>query len=249
MVTLHPIMRYFIWFGYDGTDYHGWQIQPNGVTVQSELQRCLSLLMREEVSVTGAGRTDAGVHARRMAAHFDTEQVLDTALMVKKLNGLLHDDIAVYGIERVADDMHARFSATSRTYHYYIHTHKSPFLRQYSLEIHYQLDYALMNEAGRILMEYEDFGAFCKAGSDVKTTLCKVTEARWVQTSPTEWYFEITANRFLRNMVRAVVGTLVEVGRGRMSLDEFRLVIEGKKRTQAGESMPAKALFLEEIKY
>ena len=241
-------MRYFIWFGYDGTHYHGWQIQPNGVTVQSELERCLSLLMREKVSVTGAGRTDAGVHARRMAAHFDTVQELDGALLVKKLNGLLHEDIAVYSIERVADDLHARFSATSRTYHYYIHTHKSPFLNQYSLEIHYQLDYALMNEAGRVLTEYEDFGAFCKAGSDVKTTLCKVTQAQWIQTSPTEWYFEITANRFLRNMVRAVVGTLVEVGRGRMSLEEFRQVIEGKKRTQAGESMPAKGLFLEDIK-
>jgi len=242
-------MRYFIWFGYDGTHYHGWQIQPNGVTVQSELERCLSLLMREKVSVTGAGRTDAGVHARRMAAHFDTVQELDGALLVKKLNGLLHEDIAVYSIERVAEDLHARFSATSRTYHYYIHTHKSPFLNQYSLEIHYQLDYALMNEAGRVLTEYEDFGAFCKAGSDVKTTLCKVTQAQWIQTSPTEWYFEITANRFLRNMVRAVAGTLVEVGRGRMSLEEFRQVIEGKKRTQAGESMPAKGLFLEDIKY
>ena len=242
-------MRYFIWFGYDGTHYHGWQIQPNGVTVQSELERCLSLLMREKVSVTGAGRTDAGVHARRMAAHFDTVQELDGVLLVKKLNGLLHEDIAVYSIEQVAEDLHARFSATSRTYHYYIHTHKSPFLNQYSLEIHYQLDYALMNEAGRVLTEYEDFGAFCKAGSDVKTTLCKVTQAQWIQTSPTEWYFEITANRFLRNMVRAVVGTLVEVGRGRMSLEEFRQVIEGKKRTQAGESMPAKGLFLEDIKY
>ena len=242
-------MRYFIWFGYDGTHYHGWQIQPNGVTVQSELERCLSLLMREKVSVTGAGRTDAGVHARRMAAHFDTVQELDGALLVKKLNGLLHEDIAVYSIEQVAEDLHARFSATSRTYHYYIHTHKSPFLNQYSLEIHYQLDYALMNEAGRVLTEYEDFGAFCKAGSDVKTTLCKVTQAQWIQTSPTEWYFEITANRFLRNMVRAVVGTLVEVGRRRMSLEEFRQVIEGKKRTQAGESMPAKALFLEEVRY
>ena len=242
-------MRYFIWFGYDGTHYHGWQIQPNGVTVQSELERCLSLLMREKVSVTGAGRTDAGVHARRMAAHFDTMQELDGSMLVKKLNGLLQEDIAVYSIERVADDLHARFSATSRTYHYYIHTHKSPFLNQYSLEIHYQLDYALMNEAGRILMDYEDFGAFCKAGSDVKTTLCKVTQAQWIQTSPTEWYFEIIANRFLRNMVRAVVGTLVEVGRGRMTLEEFRQVIEGKKRTQAGESMPAKALFLENVVY
>ncbi len=242
-------MRYFIWFGYDGTHYHGWQIQPNGITVQSELQRCLSLLLRDEIDVVGAGRTDAGVHARRMAAHFDIDQSLDTPLIVKKLNGLLPQDIAVYDIEQVADDLHARFSATSRTYHYYVHTQKSPFLRNYSLQIHYQLDYELMNEAGRILMEYDDFGSFCKAGSDVKTTICHVTHAQWHQTSPTEWYFEITANRFLRNMVRAVVGTLVEVGRGRMTLDDFRQVIEGKQRTQAGESMPAQALFLEDVTY
>lgn len=242
-------MRYFIWFGYDGTQYHGWQIQPNGITVQSELQRCLSLLLREEVSITGAGRTDTGVHARRMAAHFDTEQPVDTLVLAKKLNGLLHHDIAVYSIEPVAADLHARFSAVSRTYRYYVHTRKDPFLCAYSLKLHYQLDYALMNEAGRILMEYDDFGAFCKAGSDVKTTLCHVTHAQWHQTSPTTWYFEITANRFLRNMVRAVVGTLVEVGRGRMTLDDFRQVIEGKQRTQAGESMPAKALFLEDVSY
>ena len=242
-------MRYFIWFSYDGTQYHGWQIQPNGVTVQSELQRCLSLLLREEVTVTGAGRTDTGVHARRMAAHFDTDQVLDTKLLAHKLNGLLHQDIGVEGIQLVGDGLHARFSAVARTYHYYVHTRKDPFLRHYSLELHYQLDYELMNRAGRILMEYEDFGAFCKAGSDVKTTLCHVTHAQWHQTSPTTWYFEITANRFLRNMVRAVVGTLIEVGRGRMSLDDFRQVIEGRQRTQAGESMPAKALFLEQVEY
>lgn len=242
-------MRYFIWFSYDGTRYHGWQIQPNGVTVQSELQRCLSLLLREEVSVTGAGRTDTGVHARQMAAHFDTEQAVDTALLTKKLNGLLPCDIGVDRVEPVAADMHARFSARWRTYHYYIHTAKNPFVRQYSLEMHYWLDFALMNEAGRMLTEYDDFGAFCKAGSDVKTTLCRVTHAQWHQTAPTEWYFEITANRFLRNMVRAVVGTLVEVGRGRMSLSDFRAVIEGRQRTQAGESMPAKALFLERVEY
>ena len=242
-------MRYFIWFSYDGTRYHGWQVQPNGVTVQSELERCLSLLLRESVAVTGAGRTDAGVHARVMAAHFDTETAIDVAVLVKKLNGLLPYDISVSRVESVAADMHARFSATSRTYHYYIHTRKNPFIRQYSQELHYQLDFDRMNEAGQVLMEYEDFGAFCKAGSDVKTTICHVTHARWHQTSPTEWYFEITANRFLRNMVRAVVGTLIEVGRGRMSMDEFRMVIEGKQRTMAGESMPAKALFLEEVVY
>ena len=242
-------MRYFIWFGYDGTQYYGWQIQPNGITVQSELQRCLSLLLREDVSVTGAGRTDTGVHARRMAAHFDTEVVFEPQLLTHKLNGLLHQDIGVYGIELVSQEMHARFSAVSRTYHYYVHTRKDPFARHFSLELHYQLDYALMNEAANVLMEYEDFGAFCKAGSDVKTTICHITHAQWHQTSATAWYFEITANRFLRNMVRAVVGTLIEVGRGRMSLDDFRRVIEGKKRTQAGESMPAKALFLEDVKY
>lgn len=242
-------MRYFVWFSYDGTAYHGWQVQPNGITVQSELERCLSMLLRERIVVTGAGRTDAGVHARVMAAHFDTEAAFDTALLTKKLNGLLPHDISVDRVEPVAADMHARFSATSRMYHYYIHTQKNPFVRQYSQEIHYVLDFERMNEAGRILMEYEDFGAFCKAGSDVKTSICHVTHAQWHQTSPTTWYFEITANRFLRNMVRAVVGTLIEVGRGRMSLDEFRLVIEGKQRTQAGESMPAKALFLERVDY
>ena len=242
-------MRYFIWFGYDGTEYHGWQVQPNGITVQSELERCLSLLLREPVSVTGAGRTDTGVHARRMAAHFDTCQVFDAQLLTHKLNGLLHADIAVYCIQLVSDAMHARFSATARTYRYYVHTQKDPFRRQYSLELHYQLDYDLMNEAGRLLLEYDDFGAFCKAGSDVKTTLFHVTHAQWHQTSATSWYFEITANRVLRNMVRAVVGTLVEVGRHRLTLDGFRKVIEGGQRTQAGESMPAKALFLENVTY
>ncbi len=242
-------MRYFIWFSYDGTRYHGWQIQPNGVTVQSELQRCLSLLLREEVSVTGAGRTDAGVHARQMAAHFDTDAVFEPSVLTMKLNSILPYDIAVERVEQVSADMHARFSATSRTYYYYVHTKKNPFLRPYSCELHYQLDFEKMNAAGRILMEYEDFGAFCKAGSDVKTTLCHVTHAEWHQISSSTWYFEISANRFLRNMVRAVVGTLIEVGRGRMTLDEFREVICGRERSMAGESMPGYALFLEKVTY
>lgn len=241
--------RYFIWFSYDGGQYHGWQIQPNGITVQSELERCLSLLLRKAVNVVGAGRTDTGVHARRMAAHFDTDVLFEPSLLVHKLNGLLHQDIAVQSVVPVSNGLHARFSATKRTYRYYVHTQKDPFVRHYSLELHYQLDYDMMNEAGRILTEYDDFGAFCKAGSDVKTTLCHVTHAQWHQNSLTAWYFEISANRFLRNMVRAVVGTLIEVGRGRMSLDDFRKVIEGKQRTQAGESMPAKALFLENVAY
>ena len=254
-------MRYFITFSYDGTNYHGWQIQPNGVSVQEKLQGALSTLLRKEIVVTGAGRTDAGVHARMMVAHFETfldepsgkaernikhETLKD---FVYKLNRLLPQDIAVQKVEPVSDDMHARFSATSRTYHYYIHTKKDPFLRAYSCELHYLLDFEKMNEAGRILTTYEDFGAFCKAHSDVKTTLCKVTRAEWIQTGETTWYFEITANRFLRNMVRAVVGTMIDVGRGKLSLEDFRKVIEGKQRSDAGESMPGNALFLEDIKY
>ena len=243
-------MRFFITLSYDGTRYHGWQVQPNGPSVQEKLQWALSTILRQDIQVTGAGRTDAGVHARMMVAHFDVE-TMDFELqdLTYKLNRLLPQDIAIQKMEPVSDEMHTRFSATSRTYHYYIHTVKDPFLRAYSCELHYPLDFQLMNEAAAILMTYEDFGAFCKAHADVKTTLCHITAAQWHQTSPSSWYFEITANRFLRNMVRAVVGTLIDVGRGRLSLDDFRKVIEGKRRTEAGESMPANALFLEEVKY
>ena len=237
-------------FSYDGTRYHGWQIQPNGVSVQEKLQEALSTLLREPIVVTGAGRTDAGVHARMMVAHFDWEgAVIDGQQLAYKLNRLLPYDIAVSKVEPVSEEMHARFSAKSRMYRYYIHTVKDPFQRTYSCEIHYPLDFAKMNEAAKILTTYEDFGAFCKSGADVKTTFCDVTKAEWVQTSPTSWYFEIRANRFLRNMVRAVVGTLIEVGRGRLSIDDFKKVIEGKQRSDAGESMPGNALFLEDIVY
>ena len=243
-------MRFFITLSYDGTRYHGWQVQPNGPSVQEKLQWGLSTILRQNIQVTGAGRTDAGVHARMMVAHFDVEtMVYEQQDLTYKLNRLLPQDIAIQKMEPVSDEMHARFSATSRTYHYYIHTVKDPFLRAYSCELHYPLDFQLMNEAAAILMTYEDFGAFCKAHADVKTTLCHITAAQWHQTSPSSWYFEITANRFLRNMVRAVVGTLIDVGRGRLSLDDFRKVVEGKRRTEAGESMPANALFLEEVKY
>ena len=242
-------MRYFITLSYDGTRFHGWQIQPNGISVQEELQRALSLLLRGDIQVTGAGRTDTGVHARMMVAHFDVDEPLDGQQLSYKLNKLLPQDIAVQRVEPVADDMHARFSAIARTYYYYIHTVKCPFLRHYSCELHYPLDFALMNEAASILTTYEDFGAFCKSHADVKTTLCHVTRAQWVQLSDSEWRFEITANRFLRNMVRAVVGTLIDVGRHRLTLDDFRRVVEGRQRTQAGESMPGHALFLQSIAY
>jgi len=243
-------MRYFVTFSYDGSRYHGWQIQPNGLSVQQVLQQALSTLLREEISVTGAGRTDAGVHARMMVAHFDVAAMgYTTADFAYKLNRILPYDIAVQRVEAVADDMHARFSAKSRTYRYYVHTAKDPFLRAYSCVLHYPLDFPLMNEAARMLLDYDDFGAFCKSGADVKTTLCRVTAAEWRQTGESSWYFEITANRFLRNMVRAVVGTLIDVGRHRLSLADFRRVVEGRRRTDAGESMPGNALFLEDIKY
>jgi len=245
-------MRYFVTLSFDGTGYHGWQVQPNGNSVQEELQRALSLLLRTDIQVTGAGRTDAGVHARMMVAHFDYDGgdgCLDCGQLVYKLNKLLPQDIAVQRVEAVAADMHARFSAVARTYFYYIHTVKSPFLRHYSCELHYALDFDRMNEAARLLLEYDDFGAFCKSHADVKTTLCRVSKAEWRSVGEGQWVFEIRANRFLRNMVRAVVGTLIEVGRGRLSVEGFRRVIEGRQRTEAGESMPAKALFLEKIEY
>ena len=243
------MIRYFIYLSYDGTAYHGWQIQPNGDSVQERLQQGLSTLLRRDTTVVGAGRTDTGVHARMMVAHFDVESELDTVQLAYRLNKILPKDISVQKVCKVDNEMHARFSATTRTYHYYLHTNKNPFLRHYSCELHYPLNFENMNRAAAHLLDYEDFGAFCKSHSDVKTTLCHVTEASWIKIDEHSWYFRITANRFLRNMVRAVVGTLIEVGRGRMSVDEFCRVVEGKKRTDAGESMPGNALFLEYVGY
>lgn len=243
-------MRYFIFFGYDGTNYHGWQIQPNANSVQQELQKALSTLLRRDMEVVGAGRTDTGVHARKMAAHFDWEgEELDAPQLTYRLNRILPRDIAVKDIKRVADDMHARFSASSRTYYYYIHTCKDPFERHYSLQMNFPLDFDRMNQAARHFLHHKDYAAFCKAGGDNKTTLCEVTQAQWVQTSPSTWYFEITANRFLRNMVRAVVGTLIDVGRGKISESKFLDILHNGTRSDAGESMPGHALFLEEVRY
>lgn len=253
-------MRYFITFSYDGTCYHGWQIQPNGVSVQEVLKNALSTLLRTSIAVVGAGRTDAGVHARMMVAHFDivkqdsdcvsqAASEIDCGQLVYKLNKILPHDIAIQKVERVADDLHARFSATSRTYHYFIHTNKDPFLRAYSWQIYGMLDFRKMNEAAHILMDYSDFTSFSKVNTDTKTNLCTITEAHWDEIEPGVWRFTITANRFLRNMVRAIVGTLVEVGRGKLSLDGFKKVIEEKNRCSAGESVPGNALFLVDIKY
>ena len=245
------VMRYFITLAYDGTAYHGWQVQPNGISVQERLEGALSTLLRQPVQVVGAGRTDAGVHARCMVAHFDwSESALDEAQLTYKLNKLLPCDITIKNIVRVREDAHARFSAVSRTYHYYVHLHKNPFLRSYSWQLYGALDFARMNEAASFLPDYDDFTSFSKVNTDTKTNLCRVTEARWEPLDDEgRWRFTITANRFLRNMVRAIVGTLVEVGRGRMSIDEFRQVIERRDRCSAGESVPAHGLFLVDVKY
>jgi len=241
--------RYFIYLSYDGTNYHGWQVQPNATSVQGVLSAALSTILRQEIVVVGAGRTDTGVHARMMVAHFDCNSDVDVAQLTYKLNKILPRDIAVSKVVAVPADVHARFSATERTYHYYIHTAKKPFQRFFSCELHYDLDFVAMNEAARHLLDVNDFGAFCKSRSDAKTHRCRVKEACWIKDDDDSWHFQITADRFLRNMVRAIVGTLIDVGRHRISVADFRQIVSSGSRTEAGESMPANALFLERIVY
>ena len=242
-------MRYFITFSYDGTAYHGWQIQPHSLSVQEELQKAMSILLRKPMEVVGAGRTDTGVHARKMVAHFDYDEEVDCPQLVYKLNKLLPRDIAVQQVEPVAEDMHARFSAKSRTYHYFVHMGKNPFLRSYSWQVYGNIDFELMNQAASVLIEYKDFTSFSKVNTDTKTNDCTITEAHWDRVGEEQWCFTITANRFLRNMVRAIVGTLMEVGRGRMTIEQLRRVIEAKDRCCAGDSVPGNALFLVQVKY
>jgi tRNA pseudouridine38-40 synthase len=234
---------------YDGTNYHGWQIQPNGSSVQETLMRALSTFLRQPIEVTGAGRTDAGVHASLMTAHFDFDGELDNAATTDKLNRLLPPDIAVFSVRRVKPEAHARFDATSRTYRYYVTSAKSPFNRQYVWRQHSRLDYALMNEAAKTLFEYTDFTSFSKLHTDVKTNNCRIMKAEWSEEPDGTWVFTIQADRFLRNMVRAVVGTLIEVGRGKMTIEGFRRVIEQKDRCKAGTSVPGNALFLVDVGY
>lgn len=249
-------MRYFIYFSYDGTRYHGWQLQPNALSVQQCLDESLSTLLRRKVSTVGAGRTDAGVHAAEMVAHFDYElsegetEGIDCARLADKLNRILPADIAVKRLVRVRADAHARFGALARTYRYRIYQGKQPFLRYYAVSLGYRLDFERMNEAAARLLDVSDFTSFSKLHTDVKTNICHVTHAQWTyDEGEGVWTFEITADRFLRNMVRAVVGTLIDVGRGRLSLNEFSAVISCKDRCAAGESMPARALSLVKIAY
>ena len=243
------MFRYFIYFSYDGAAYHGWQVQPNAITVQQVLEEALAKLVRRPVPLVGAGRTDAGVNAACMVAHGDFPCEVDCAQLVYKLNKILPPDIAVSDVRRVKDDAHARFDALSRRYNYRVVTAKSPFARRYACRVLPGVDFEAMNRAAEILYEYTDFTSFSKLHTDVKTNNCKVTFARWRQVSDNEWVFEIEADRFLRNMVRAIVGTLLLVGRGKLTLDGFRAVIENKARGEAGDSAPGEALFLMDVKY
>ena len=242
-------MRYFIYIEFDGTAYSGWQIQPDSPSVQQTLEEGLSLFLREQVSVTGAGRTDAGVHAQEMVAHFDLENPQDCNWMKNKLNGILPSDIAVHRIVPVRPDAHARFDAVSRTYKYYVSLDKSAFKRDYTWYLMNEPDFNAMNKAAELLLSTVDFTSFSKLHTDTKTNDCHVTEALWSKMDDGRWVFTITADRFLRNMVRAIVGTLMEVGRGRMDIEGFRSVILSKDRCAAGDSAPAQGLFLHKIVY
>jgi len=241
--------RFFIYFSYKGTAYHGWQIQPNGISVQEVLTNALKTILRTDLELIGAGRTDTGVHAKLMVAHFDLECGLPTEInLVAKLNSFLPNDIAVYKIVEVKPNAHARFDAISRRYEYCIIINKDVFRNETAAKISNPLDFGLMNEAANALKEYTDFTSFSKLHTDVKTNNCIISRAEWKQHEE-EWVFTIEANRFLRNMVRAIVGTLFEVGRHRMSVKEFCTVIEEKNRCKAGTSVPAHGLYLVDIKY
>jgi tRNA pseudouridine38-40 synthase len=241
--------RYFIYLAYNGNGYCGWQNQPNGISVQQKIEEALYVFLRKPLSITGAGRTDADVHARLMVAHFDWEkEIADLSFLTKKLNCLLPAGISVSKIVPVSSDAHARFDALSRTYKYFICKEKDPFYYPFYYRVASLPDFEKMNEAAAILSEYTDFTSFSKSHTDVATNNCKIMQAKWEQEG-IGWVFTIQADRFLRNMVRAIVGTLLEVGRGKLSLDGFRQVIESKNRGKAGTSVPGNALFLVDIKY
>lgn len=236
---------------YNGTNFHGWQVQPNAVSVQDVLEKVLSKLLHADIQVIGCGRTDKGVHSGCFTAHFDTveaQKSLCQKLDIININKLITNDIAVYSCQPVASDFHARFDAAYRVYHYYVTTQKEPLLRNFSHYLFGNIDFDLMNRAAEILYEYTDFTSFSKLHTQTKTNNCKVEKAEWRNENGL-WIFEIKADRFLRNMVRAIVGTLLEVGRHKITIEKFRNIIEQKDRSDAGVSVPAHALFLHEVGY
>jgi tRNA pseudouridine38-40 synthase len=241
-------LRYFIELSYKGTNYHGWQIQPDASSVQEEITKALATILQEKILLVGAGRTDAGVHASQMFAHVDTVKKLSNNY-VHKLNAILPNDIVIKSIKEVSDDTHARFDAVSRTYEYRILLGRDPFLLETTWQLHQKnLQIEKMNEAANLLFKYEDFESFSKVKTDVNTFNCTIMKAVWTLEDK-HLIFHIKANRFLRNMVRAIVGTLLEVGLGKKTVEDFRKIIESKKRSEAGLSVPAKGLFLTEVCY
>jgi tRNA pseudouridine38-40 synthase len=241
-------LRYFIELAYKGTAYHGWQYQPNAASVQETLNKALSLMLRTPIDVTGAGRTDTGVHARQMFAHFDYEAPFDIPTLVKKLNAYLPKDIALFAIYPVHQEAHARFDATLRTYEYHIHTQKSAFDCDDSWYYPHALDLNVMNEGCALLLTHTDFECFSKVHTDVKTFNCQLAHANWKQQG-NQLVFTIAADRFLRNMVRAIVGTLVDLGLGKINLSDLETILASKNRSKAGFSVPAQGLYLTEVHY
>ena len=251
-------MRYFIKLAYKGTNYHGWQYQPEASSIQETLNKALSLLLKTDIKIVGAGRTDTGVHAKQMFAHFDFESEIDASHLVHKLNSFLPKDIVIFNIVKVADEAHARFDATKRTYEYHITTHKNAFENESSYYFHTPLDIPKMNQACQILINHNDFECFSKTNTDVRTFNCKIFEAHWTMGAAEQdgakqegnkLVFTITADRFLRNMVRAIVGTMLNIGTNKISLSDFKKIIESKDRSQAGFSVPAHGLYLTKIEY
>jgi tRNA pseudouridine38-40 synthase len=241
-------LRYFLEFAYKGTNYHGWQYQPNATSVQETLTKALSTILKTEIELVGAGRTDSGVHAKQMFAHFDFDQEIDIPYLSHKLNSFLPKDIAILNIHNVHDEAHARFDATKRTYKYHIHTKKDAFECYDSWYNQNDLNLDKMNDACKILFNYIDFECFSKVHTDVNTFNCKIFEANWTK-NDNRLVFTISADRFLRNMVRAIVGTMVNIGLEKVSLPDFIQIIESKDRNKAGFSVPAHGLYLTKVEY
>jgi len=241
-------LRYFIKLAYNGTSYHGWQYQPNATSVQEVLNKAFSVILNTDISIMGAGRTDTGVHASQMFAHFDYDDTIDSKQFIHKINSYLPKDIVVFDVFIVSDEAHTRFDATKRTYEYHINTFKDPFTQELSWYFHQQLDLDLMNEASQLLFNHTNFQSFSKVNTDVNTFDCTIYEAYWKQEN-NKLLFTISANRFLRNMVRSIVGTLVNVGLKKITVADFNTIIESKNRDKAGFSVPAHGLYLTKIEY
>ena len=239
--------RYFVKIQYNGSNYHGWQIQDNAVTVQGEINNALKLLLGKDIKTTGCGRTDAGVNASQFYFHFDTDNLFEN--FAYRLNAILSNDIVIQEIDKVDPEAHARFDATARTYHYFIHTKPNPFLGDFSCYIKQELDVEKMNLVAKILLKTTDFTSFSKLHTENFTNNCKVTKAKFEVLENGRLKFEITADRFLRNMVRAIVGTLIEVGKNKLSEQGFQEIINSENRQNAGKSMKGEALFLAGVSY